>query len=430
MKKQTKKPTKRIKSLQTNHKRTGLVAVLIAALAACAVLPFVRADTSVPSYVPANLTTLFDPATGMFNYKADNMARTRASLANATTSQQNHVFVGDSITAGWNALTPTFQGKIDRDKSMPYYYRRLLNTKLNLPVESSTGLVRTFELNGYSSPYFDARWSPGPNGVGVQARGHYINVTNSSATFDSAAKGFTPVAGNTVAISYYDSGTFKVSIDGGAAITVTGTKTGTIKRFVKTGLANKAHKVKISVSFGVSTQIIGAEVYSNKGIAAHNIAQGGSGVTGDTQDDWSVAGDPKIAMSSQFNNPTNYSSQPSTVFIELGGNDLNKNANNLGAIRDGIFETAKLYPNSDIVLLSVAQGSSQFTKTDINPLMTMLYQLAYDNNWPLWDIQYVTGGYDGLVIKGYVGDTYGHLTPAGYKWLGEKMANIIANVPR
>lgn len=388
------------------------------------------ADTALPAWAPSGLNAPFDPATGMFNLKADNTVKTRAALANAGTAQQNTVFVGDSVTAGWNSLSPTFQGKVDRDTSWPYYYRRAMNTKLGLPVESGTGLVRSFELNGYTGPYMDARWSPTTNGVGIQAKGHYVNVTNSSFTFDSAAKNFTPVTGTAVAITYFDSGTFKVSIDGGAAITVTGTKTGAIKRFVKTGLANKAHKVKIGVGFGVNTQIIGAEVYQNRGISASNVAQGGSGVTGDTQDDWSVPGAPAVSMSAAFSNPTAYSSTPSTVFIALGGNDINSNADNLGAIRDGILETANFYRASDIVIITPAHGSPSFSKVDIKPLLTMLYQLAYDNNWPLWDLEYVTGGYEGLAAQGYVGDTYGHLTPAGHKMLGDKMANIIANAPR
>ncbi len=426
MKKQTKK---RVSITKTNHARKGLLVVAFTALVACASLPFVKADSSTPSWVPAGLESSFDPSTGMFNLNSSNTARTRASLTNAGSKAQNHVFVGDSITAGWNSLSATFQGKVDRDKSWPYYYRRALNAKLGMPIESSTGLVRSYELNGYTGPYMDGRWSPTTNGVGIQAKGHYVNITNSSFTFDSAAKNFTPVLGNTAAVSYFDGGNFKVSIDGGTAVTIKGTKTGKLMRFTKTGLANKAHKIKISVGFGVNAQIIGAEVYSNKGIVASNVAQGGSGVTGGGQKDWSVSGIPTVAMSSTFSNPAAYSSAPSTVFIELGGNDLNSNANNLAAVRDGILKTANYYKNSDIVLLGLAQGSSSFSKTDIKPLLTMLYQMAYDNNWPLWDVQYVTGGYDGLAAQGYVGDSYGHLTPTGYKMLGDKMASIIGNLP-
>ena len=416
---------------KNNVIRLMLVVVTASAVLVAIKLPGAKADTSLPAYAPTSVSTAsFNTATGMFNLTAANTARTRASFTNAKSVQQNEVFVGDSITAGWNALSPTFQGTINRDKSWPYYYRRALNTKLGLPAESGTGLVRAFELNGYSTPYFDGRWSPGPNGVGVQAKGHYVNVTNSSVTFNSAAKNFTPVTGTAVGVSYFDGGDFKVSIDGGAAVTVKGGKTGKIMRYSKTGLANKAHTVKIGVGFGVSVQVVGAEVYSPKGIIASNVAQGGSGVTGDKQDDWSVSGDPKVAMSSTFSNPALYSNAPSTVFIELGGNDLNSNADNLSAIRDGILETASQYQGSDIILLSLAQGSAQFSKVDIGPLQTMLYQLAYDHNWPLWDIQYVTGGYDGLKAKGYVGDNYGHFTPAGYQWFGEMMANTIFNAPQ
>lgn len=413
-----------------NITRLLLAGVTVASLAFGVTPLLATSNNDLPAWAPTGLDAPFDSTTGMFNLTAENTARTRASLMDASVNQENHVFVGDSVTAGWNSLSPTFQGKVDRDKSWPYYYRRALNASLNLPVESGTGLVRAFELNGYGSMYMDARWTPTPNGVSIQAKGHYLTVSNTFMTFDSAAKNFTPISGTAIGITYLDSGPFKVSIDGGAAITVNGTKTGKLMRFTKSGLANKPHKIKITVGLGVNAKLIGAEVYSNKGIAASNVAQGGSGVTGGAQDDWSVPGDPSISMSGAFNDPAAYSKTPSTVFIALGGNDLNSNAENLSAIRDGILETANFYRGSDIVIIAPAHGSPTFSKVDIKPLLTMLYQMAYDNNWPLWDLEHYLGGFEKLEAQGMTGDAYGHLTPAAHKMLGEKMTSIIVNEPR
>ncbi len=400
---------------------------------------FAAAAESTDGFLPAwarqyapGVSGPFDPTTGMFNWRTsgagENVARTRSSLTGAFSSDQHHLFVGDSVTAGWNSLSLTFSGTIDRDKSWPYYYRRALTTRLGLP-EGGTGMVRTFELNGMTTPYVDGRWSPAPNGIGVQAKGHFVQVSNATLTFNSAAAKFTPVSGDTVAVMYIDAGNFAVSIDGKAFVTVPGGKTGVVKRYAVAGLANTPHKVAIRTGLGVSAKIVGAEVYQQRGISAHNVAQGGSGVTGNTQKDWSYSADGTAAgsMSRCFSNCSGYCKPPSTVFVCLGGNDLNSNKTNLGAIRDGILETANYYrANSDIVIIAEAHGSQTFSKVDIKPLLGMLYQLCYDNNWPLWDLEHFTGGFEAMKAAGLTGDAYGHLTPAGYALMGQTMAGIVA----
>lgn len=408
-----------------------LIAMITALVLAMSNTPQAMASTtSLPSWAPTGLNAPFDPATGMFNLKADNTVRTRASLANAPGSQQNHVFVGDSITSGWNSFDGVAGGTIDRDKSFPYAYRRALNAKMDIPAESSTGLVRAFELNGITTMHMDGRWSPAPNGLTVQAKGHFMYLNSGTMSFNSAASNFTPISGDTASVTYVDTGTFNVTIDDGAPITVVGGHTGKVKRFVKTGLEFKPHKIDISTGLFVYTHIVGAEVYSSKGIAASNVAQGGSRVTGDAQNDWSLGGSLDTSMSGTFSSAAGYSSPPSTVFITLGANDLGYNADNLGAIRDGILETARFYKDSDIVIVAQTHGSQAFSTVDIKPLLTMLYQMSYDNNWPLWDLEHFLGGYEKLAAQGYTGDGYGHLNPAGYKLMGDTLANIIANVPR
>lgn len=418
-------------SLSISNKFINLaIAFSFALVTILAAVPRAEAANGMPSWAPRGLNAPFDPTIGMFNFRADNMAKTINSLSNAATSQQNHVFVGDSFMAGWNSKDILGNGTIDRDKTLPYFYRRTLNTALNLPTESGTGLVRPFEVKGGllgNIPYSDGRWSK-PDGLFSKEKGHYVMVSNGKLTFNSAAKGFTPITGTNIALTYQDTGPFSVSVDNGAFVKVNSNKTGAVKRYEVAGLANTTHQITIKVDFGQKVHVIGAEVYSNKGIAAHNIAQGGSKATGGAQDDWSVPGDPSVSMSGAFSPASAYSSAPSTVFITLGGNDLNKNAKNLGAIRDGIWETAQFYKNSDIIIVAEAHGSPGFSTVDIKPLLTMLYQMAYDNNWALWDLEYLTGGYEPMAAQGLTGDTYGHLKPAGYQMLGVKLANFMANV--
>ncbi len=374
----------------------------------------------------------FDPATGIFNWRpsgaGENVARTRSSLTDAFGADQHHLFIGDSVTAGWNSLSPTFTGSIDRDKSWPYYYRRSLTSRLGLP-EGGTGMVRTFDLNGATASYFDARWSPGPNGISVQPKGHFVQVVNTTLTFDSAKAGFTPVTGDAVAVMYIDAGSIQVSVDAQPFVVVPGGNTGAVRRYQVTGLARTTHKIRIKTGLGVTGRIIGAEVYQQRGISAHNVAQGGSGVTGNVQKDWSypATGTAATSMSKCFSGFTGYAKTPSTVFICLGGNDLNSNKTNLGAIRDGILETAGYYKaNSDIVIIAESHGSQTFSKVDIKPLLGMLYQLCYDNNWPLWDLEHFLGGYEALKAAGLTGDAYGHLKPAGHALMGQTMAGIVA----
>lgn len=365
----------------------------------------------------------------MFNWKPTgldaNVARTVAAPVQALFGDQHQVFVGDSVTAGWNSLSPTFtSGKIDRDKSWPYYYRRTLTSLLGLPA-GGTGLVRSYELNAGTTAFYDKRWTPGPNGVGVQAKGHFIQITNASATFSSAATGFTTITGDTVAVVYIDSDPFTVSVDGKAKISVPGGRTGTVKRWELGGLPLAKHTVKIAAPSGKVAKIVGAEVFQRRGVSAHNVAEGGTRVTGNTADDWSWGGTPTTSMAQAFSSSNAYARTPSTVFICLGGNDLNKST--ASAIRDGIRETAAFYEgSSEIVLIAQCHGSQSFSKVDIKPLLGLLYQVAAEKNWPLWDLEHFLGGYEKLAAAKLTGDTWGHLNPAGHELMGRTMAQVVA----
>src|SRR5205085_11369845 len=133
----------------------------------------------------------------------------------------------------------------------------------------------------------DARWSPGPTGVGVTGRDHYLSVSNASVTFDSGKAGFTPGIGTAVAVVYLDSGSFTVTVDGGIARPVTGTGTGAVKRFEVRGLPAGTHVVKVQAS-QAPVSVVGAEVFAASGFSAGTVAQGRSGLTGGRQQDWSA----------------------------------------------------------------------------------------------------------------------------------------------
>src|SRR5690348_9566818 len=153
--------------------------VLAAGLAVVPSGPSTGADllgpSGLPSYVPADVSGSFDVGTGMFNLTDQNTARTRAALEAASTTPMNQVVVGDSLSAGWNTVTST-SGSIDRDKAWPYVFGRAFNSRVGLPAPG-TGLVRAFEHTSLSKSYYDARWAPGPNGIGIKSHGHYLTVT-------------------------------------------------------------------------------------------------------------------------------------------------------------------------------------------------------------------------------------------------------------
>lgn len=360
---------------------------------------------------------------GAYNFNSTTLARTKAALADPQATTQM-VFIGDSITAGWNSLDAYGNGTINRDASWPYKLRRELTSRYNLPA-GGTGLVRNFELRASaagSAYYYDKRWSPAPNGIGVKANGHYVTVSNASVTFNSGASGFTPTPGDSVAITYLDTSAFTVSVDGGAKVKIPGTNTGQVRRWVKTGLTHKTHTIKVAAGFGAKARIVGGEVYT-KGIQASNVAQGGSQVTGGAQDDWSVDG--PLTMGSVFASPNAFGSTPTTVFIEVGANDLKSST--YETISTNVGKVASRYPNSDIVIIGYAQPGTALTTKDVKPLNALMLQMSLERGWAFWDFQEWSGGYNTLAAAGLVGDKYGHLNTQGYALMGATMANIIQN---
>jgi hypothetical protein len=307
-------------------------------------------------------------------------------------------------------------------------YRDNLSQRLGL-TPGGTGYVRSSDARGLSQPYYDDRWT-GPM-TNWQHKGHYIQGNS----FTPAVTFVSDKAGTIAAVTVIDRGNLTISVDGATSgagfLSVTGGNTNAVKRYVFSGLANTTHTIKVT-PVG-QTWLAGAMVYNNLGIQAHNIAQGGSKAADINHDqtEWDYISTIDLSMVPHFTDAVGcWGQTPSTVYLLLGGNDIHRMGTTQGPmdfIAAACADVASKFVGSDIVLIAVCHGSQQFSTLDIKPYLAAMYQQAYDHDWPLWDLEYFTGGYEQLQAQGYTGDTWGHLNPAGYAYLGQTLAGIAAS---
>ena len=409
-------------------------------------------NTVLPEYVQAyfpSITGPWDANTGMFNWRPSgsnqNAQRTKLSVAQASTQDVHHVFVGDSITAAWNSFNG-ITGTSDKDKSWPYYYRRSLEARLGLTnAKGGTGLVRALELYA-TGTIVDPRWNTAINPLGGVVNKKYYVQLNSPATltFDSGASGFSEGTGTCAALVFIDGPVnVQVRVDGGSYQTITCSNSGAVRRYEFTGLANTTHTLQVKPASGNGAYVVGAEVYTKgKGVQPHVVAEGGSGAldasadtTTEPDKSWAAQGTGDTTANSMgytYSRPSAYNATPSTVFIEIGGNDLNNSTDSTHF--QNIVNATKVVADrykatTDVVLIAICNGSSSFYSpgpSGMREYWAKMYKLAYDNNWALWDWQYFLGGFEKLQEQGLTGDNYGHMTPEGYALIGQTMAGIVA----
>jgi lysophospholipase L1-like esterase len=210
--------------------------------------------------------------------------------------------------------------------------------------------------------------------------------------------------------------TWTYAVDGGSAVTVTNTNTGTRKKISITGMASANHTVVItpgaSTTSGNPLYIIGVTFKNATGVAVHNIGIGGASVSGGT-------------LGSQVHDSINVAlaHSPQLTFIELGTNEPTP----LAASFQTTMQTAitnLLAAGSDVVLIGESPEG-----TGTRPVAAVLavdYTLADANNlamvdlsdrlisWTSANTQALTYTTDGLTV---------HFNEAGYA----EFARVIAN---
>jgi lysophospholipase L1-like esterase len=357
---------------------------------------------------------VFEPATSLYNWKASNTRRHRSGLALAQAGgATNQVFVGDSLTAG---CLNVYTGKFDRLHAWPMIYRDTL-AQLGIPA-NGTGIVRIIDYN-----YADARMSwtgPWTN-----------NTTDACVTSSGATATFTTDKPGTAAGLLYarsvGSGGFTVSVNGARSgpgfRAVPGGGTGWA-RVDLTGVDGLDPGSTVTVTTASAALVVlgGFEVYTpNGGLTLHNIAQSGSGATLAAKKGWSTITDlnQNLAMWSGAYGSV-FLQVPSTVHLALGGNDLLNGASE-AAIMAALAVIRNAFANSDCILYLEPRPASA-TTTRWSTYCAAMYGLADTLDVPLFDIEDRLGGYSVELTTSMVGDTFGHLSAAGYADWGRSVA--------
>lgn len=370
-----------------------------------------------PSYALA-AANVFDPATSVYNWKSSNTRRHRSGLALAQAGgATSEICIGDSLTAG---CLNVYTGQFDRLHAWPMIYRDTL-ASVGVPV-NGTGIVRAIDYN-----YADAR---------VTCTGKWTNnITDAGSGSAGATATFvTDKPGTAVAVLYARSsttGAFTVSVDGAKSgpgfLAVPAGGSGWARAEL-TGLAGLTAGSRIVVTAASAAMVVlgGFEVYTpGAGLTVHNIAQSGSGATLAAGKGWSTTSDlnQNLAIwSGKFGSV--FLQTPSTVHLALGGNDLLNGASD-ATITAALTKIRNAFPNSDCFLYLEPRPQSA-TLARWSTYCAAFYALADTLDVPLFDIEDRLGGYTVETTLGLVGDTFGHLSRAGYADWGRSTALVAA----
>ena len=229
--------------------------------------------------------------------------------------------------------------------------------------------------------------APPPYGSGPDGNAYWNNNTVGTLTWSN-------VTATDLSLFYFDStGNFTVAIDGGAPVTITGTNSGTVKKYDITGLTATAHTVVVTSSGTGVVSILcmyGKNSARTNGITVSRMGNGG-------------------AMAKDYLHWQDYITPIVThfdldlFFMILGTNDFRKSAG-IAEFVNGLQVVIDKYkaatPGICICLVSAAQSNATGTPTlseydeamrtlaiENNVNFISLYQLfpkTYDNSGGAW----------------------------------------------
>ncbi|MCW2495579.1 MAG: hypothetical protein JWQ77_1503 [Jatrophihabitans sp.] len=367
-----------------------------------------------PSYLPRDAAHAFDAQRGVYNWTAANTVRHAAGLSRVRAGgAAAEVFIGDSLTAG-DVGGATF----DRLRAWPRIYAATLAA--DRVAEGGTGLIRVAD-NRFS----DARWHLGA-GWHNDTTCAYAATTGARATLSSSTRG------TAVAVIYRQAprgGSFSVSVDGatdGPGFAVVRSRgAARLRRLELTGLADAAHTVEIRTLAASAVVLIAAEIRSERGLICHNVGESGSSASGAGLLSWSdttTAGGAIQPLTLFAPQSGAYGPGVSTVHCALGTNDLVR-----GASPDEVTQAIQVIhgacPDVDFILYLQPQPGL-VAPVRWARLCTAMYTLADMLDVPLFDLQYLLGGYAHERAEGWVGDQKAHLDPAGYARWGAAVARV------
>lgn len=341
-----------------------------------------------------------------YNWTESNTRRLRASLDGAATSRANHVFIGDSITAGY--LGPAENPPYDALVAWPRMYRSALHAS-GTPV-AGTGLVPC--VSG-DAP-FDPRWSRSGGWDASLAYTLFVSRTGETATFVSDTPG--------TEVSVYYSGnssgmTVYVDGSGGADLPMDGVDHAMVHTV--SGLPNTRHTVMVTTTSDSYNQLVGASTQGGNGLVCHNISVGGATASGPCLAAWSTT-TPGFVNATLVGALTAAAIVPDVVYVALGGNDILAGYGT-SQIIDGLKALRKQFRSSDFVLI----GENQFDGYQAiwGRWLRALYALAHHLDCPLVDLYDRYGEYDDAVASRLMGDG-AHLNATAQVDVGRTVAAL------
>lgn len=363
------------------------------------------APTALPSYAPATAANRYDPVSNVYNVKGSNSRHVHAGIARALGGgKMNILAIGDSALIGYNG-TDTKESR-----AIPRLVGRIMTQSLGT-VQAGSGLVVPAGAAGiYPTDRFAI------TGNVVMGSGTATMYAGSSITFTSEQ------AGTTGEVYYSDaSAAFAVSIDGGAAVTVTPGGTSTIKRYQVTGLTDAVHSIKVTAP----TSYVFLEAMATQraaGIAVHNIAWGGAraaqGGPGVAWLDTSQASNIQVHRKGAFDQS---GITPDLVLWSLGGNDV-ANGTTPEQFATSFATLKGWYPNSDHMLMT-GPGLSTAPQATWDAFVASLYSLCDTLNIAMLELRDRCGYATEASALGYIGADGFHPTQgAAYDW-----ARLIVN---
>lgn len=365
-----------------------------------------------PDWVPEGQEAYFNRAVGAFNLR-QGAAR---SLAAVQANDFRFCVFGDSVSEGWTSYNIlTFSGTQDFPKAFPRLARDYM----------ATGVGGSVGGSGLIIPVRDTAWVR--TGSGWTNGKHFLHSNNTGSIITLT----TYNSGNAVEI-VHSGGSFSVKIDG-VSKTATGTTAGdsTLHRATYTGLSLGTHVIEIRPAAAVRSNLFGAGVYNSTtpGIICDNLSQGGATAafdTGDSPPQQAVWSDVTAAPAGMLKTWTKFDeiygsgNHPDACVIFLGGND---SANKIGAtaIRDAfevIGDTVQAAsPDMEIIMMPDCWTEDRDAA---------LMDLAFEKNWAIIDVFWLTKRLRSIFGGNYNGDVFGHLNAVtGAQWMGHFLSEAL-----
>lgn len=347
----------------------------------------------------------FDPVHNVANWKAANTHRLRAGIAKAIDGSAvcHLVGIGASEMTAYNGAA--FVG------ADSWFLQAAAQLRTLKGLGDAGGIIPATGM--------DDRWAI----TGAMSRNTFQGFLYANAAASATVSSIS--AGTSVSIGTMDVfNSVAWKIDGSAQTTITAGATNTIKRTLVTGLGNATHSVEADWVSG-QAGIAYVNVFGGAGVAAHNLALGGSAASfGNSQQNWS---DQSLWYSLATLRAAMLTAEgitPAAVFIELGANDIFHGQTPAQTLA-GVQYVESLFPNSDVILVNTWNVTPS-TAAQYEAWLKVLYAHAAAANLPLIDWYYRVNTLATAIADGLIGADLIHPTNGSSMAMGKAVGQLLA----